>query len=81
MQSRLPGMSLYLKICFIVILFVAHVVALPVSGSVIPVCADLYERILTTSFFRNSSTEPTKLAQPIHSTIYFWVIPEALGQS
>ncbi|GAW07265.1 hypothetical protein LENED_009243 [Lentinula edodes] len=33
MQSRLSGMSLYLKICFIVILFVAHVVALPVSGS------------------------------------------------
>ncbi|KAJ3874489.1 hypothetical protein F5051DRAFT_455229 [Lentinula edodes] len=33
MQSRLSGMSLYLKICFIVILFVAHVVALPVSRS------------------------------------------------
>ncbi|KAH7868932.1 uncharacterized protein C8R40DRAFT_1074420 [Lentinula edodes] len=33
MQSRLSGMSLYLKICFIVILSVAYVVALPVSGS------------------------------------------------
>ncbi|KAJ3874490.1 hypothetical protein F5051DRAFT_416583 [Lentinula edodes] len=33
MQSRLSGMSLYLKLCFIVILSVASVVALPVSGS------------------------------------------------
>ncbi|KAJ4488684.1 hypothetical protein C8R41DRAFT_836591 [Lentinula lateritia] len=33
MQSRLSGMNLYLKICFITILSVACVVVLPVSGS------------------------------------------------